>query len=650
MGTCSAKGVLAAEVHSPGHKAGAESVEVVPADAAGAESLEAVPAGAAGVATLLGREAGLGGKAGDAGGRKAPSDTAAPDASLRELTAAHEPELVHSLVAASLTSLEWRGATHVPMWLNQFIKRMWPTATDAIEKKVKEEAIPAIQDNLPDWISGHVQLDRFKLGDEAPPRLDGIRCMDTDKGIKIAIGIDYWSGCDIAISVGVLSLGISELKIAGCVIVELAPLVGALPVVGALDIYFMDPPSVQYKFTGIGRMAELPVLKSAVRHAFDTVIQGQLVMPNSVVVPLVQEDTKEIRQARMRKPIGVLRVTPLSASGLPCSDVGFFTKGQSDPYVRTRLASRSASSSVVRRTTSPVWPAAEEHQDFVVYDLTQQVIIEVLDHDVCTSDDSLGVARPMGISDALAASGAALPLFEGIKYNRGGETLMRGADRGTLRMRFDWLNVVEAAPAPRSLSAVDGHILKVEIGDMHFPANIAKTVKVQIRFDGQTATTRGVATRSQRLKEAAASVDASIVAVVRKGSKLGICPDTLAQQTGLDVGVIAKILAEEHAVGHHEMGVPTQRHVTTKLRYGRCLTVKVADLGAFSSTCVEFLALNSSNEVLARTSLDLKGTGLSWPPGDADSAPVQLRGDGGVSAWLDVRASACLQLGAPPEA
>ncbi|GJN19266.1 hypothetical protein PR202_gb06522 [Eleusine coracana subsp. coracana] len=83
----------------------------------------------------------------------------------------------------------------------------------------------------------------------------------------------------------------------------------------------------------------------------------------------------------------LLRVNVIEARGLPA----IYLNGSSDPYVRLQLGRRRPrATTVVKRSLSPVW---DEEFGFLVGDVTEELVVSVLNEDRFFSTDFLGRVR-----------------------------------------------------------------------------------------------------------------------------------------------------------------------------------------------------------------------------------------------------------------
>mmetsp|Transcript_34443 Transcript_34443/g.97869 ORF Transcript_34443/g.97869 Transcript_34443/m.97869 type:complete len:618 (-) Transcript_34443:74-1927(-) len=559
----------------------------------------------------------------------------------------HEPDAVHHLISAAMSMAKFKGVVDVPEWLNDLVKRLWPKLSIVLKHKITQSLSTTITEELPLWLGPKVKVLNVDLGDGEAPRIEAICCEEITDGIKVMIAFNCACGLKVDMSVAGVPFGMYDGMASGCLVAEMGPLLGDLPLVGGVSIHFVYPPQLEYKFTGAGKITELPVLRRGVRAAIDSIIASRMLLPNSIMVALVHDDATWKLGAKNLK--GVIRVTAQSATSLGNGDWSFIPgRGSSDPYVHVRVGSNTWSSSTVKGSNSPKWPTSDYH-DFAVYDLSQKVVVEVLDEDWMTSDDSLGVLLPLSIPDALAESQKPLQLFKHIKYNRSHiPSSTQGKVQGQLQMKYEWFNISQQ-PLGQDVASAPGFVLTAKIGVLKMPANLRDSAQVLLKFGPRVTRSQSLDVRSAKIDAAVDSITSATVDIVRKGAKLGVDPSVLAEMTHLEPQIIADILADDRPEANEAVARDiANRRLAASMNFGSCLAVPVSKLADLDKTKVE-IHIRGASKVLAKASLRLGiGEGLVWPPRGHEGELAQLLGDG-TRMELDVQLSvSALMPGAPP--
>lgn len=101
------------------------------------------------------------------------------------------------------------------------------------------------------------------LGD-IPPRIGGVKVYDKNTSrneIIMDIDLFYASDCDIAFSLAGMRGGIKDLQIHGMVRVIMKPLISSMPLVGGLQIFFLNNPNIDFNLVGIVDVLDMPGLR-----------------------------------------------------------------------------------------------------------------------------------------------------------------------------------------------------------------------------------------------------------------------------------------------------------------------------------------------------------------------------------------------------
>eukprot|EP00435_Cladocopium_sp_Y103_P045047 s794_g12.t2 len=312
-------------------------------------------------------------------------------------------------------------------WLNDLVLRLWPKIDLAVQKIIHDQVTPQLQESLPGPFKG-TYFKTFSLGQKTP-RLGPIQVCQREDGLKLILDVDYQSDMHIDISAVVASIGVKSISLKGQLMIRLGPLIDEMPVVGGLTAYFNDCPELDLNFTGVGNVADMPVLYGLIKKQISQAINSAIVLPNCIAVPLATEQ-QGVDPALLGKPkpLAVLRATALRASKLPAMDWNLVGKASSDPFVKVTVANDSWSSSVVKQSCNPTWTDQDVH-NFVVFDCDQHIWLEVYDKDMLSSSDLIGKARPLKVSNAMAESEKDLQLSDGSK------------SCGSLQMKFQWLTL-----------------------------------------------------------------------------------------------------------------------------------------------------------------------------------------------------------------
>lgn len=367
-------------------------------------------------------------------------------------------------------------------WVNEILPRLWPHINKAARKIADEQVMPDIQSKLP-WPM-KVHFARFTLG-EVFPVIGPIQVFPnaTDGCIKVKLMINYQSNMDIEVSVGIASVGIKYLTFSGELTLDLHPLLNEVPVVGGAMAYFLDPPAIDFTFTGIGRIAELPLLHSLVRNGVNAQVASSYVFPNVSAIPLATQDQGVDPNVLKRPPpMGMLRVALLSATGL-----------KAGTHLKLRLANQEWNSRELPEGADSQWGMDDDVYDFLVFDPDQKLFVDVFDrhHGIVGADNLIGRAEPLKVSEVLTGSGQSIPLK---KYCPHSLESLRSSLRcssgdvqsfGSLLLKAQLLNFV-----PGRLENDDCCVLEIKVGSVFLPRSCGSQVRVAAKLCNVTKRTQ----------------------------------------------------------------------------------------------------------------------------------------------------------------
>ncbi|KAM9409287.1 uncharacterized protein esyt1b isoform 2-T2 [Pholidichthys leucotaenia] len=242
-------------------------------------------------------------------------------------------------------------------WLNKVLQQVWPFV-DMGDKAMKVVGIKAHTEND----KGQVLLDLY---------------------------ISYVGNVEINVEVKryFCKAGVKGIQLCGMMRVILEPLIGDVPIVGAVTMFFIRRPKLDINWTGLTNLLDIPGLNVMSDSMIMDAIASFLVLPNRLVVPLVPG--LHVAQLRSPLPRGVVRIHLLEAQNLAAKDsyVKGVMAGLSDPYAILRVGPQTFTSTHIDNTDSPKWG---EMYEVIVHEVPgQELEVEVYDKDP-DQDDFLG--------------------------------------------------------------------------------------------------------------------------------------------------------------------------------------------------------------------------------------------------------------------
>ncbi|XP_037624581.1 extended synaptotagmin-1 isoform X2 [Sebastes umbrosus] len=309
-------------------------------------------------------------------------------------------------------------------WLNKVLQQVWPFVGQYLEKLLVETIAPSIRGS-----SNHLQTLNFTkvdFGDKAM-KVVGIKAhTENDKGqVLLDLYISYVGNVEIDVEVKryFCKAGVKGIQLHGMMRVILEPLIGDVPIVGAVTMFFIQRPKLDINWTGMTNLLDIPGLNVMSDSMIMDAIASFLVLPNRLVVPLVPG--LHVAQLRSPLPRGVVRIHLLEAQNLAAKDnyVKGVMAGLSDPYAILRVGPQTFTSKHVDNTHSPKW---EEIYEVIVHEVPgQELEVEVYDKDT-DQDDFLGRAKlDLGIVKKSIVVDNWLPLKE--------------TTSGRVHFRLEWL-------------------------------------------------------------------------------------------------------------------------------------------------------------------------------------------------------------------
>ncbi|KAM4684512.1 extended synaptotagmin-2 isoform 3-T3 [Amazona ochrocephala] len=339
-------------------------------------------------------------------------------------------------VRLSVSSADLPAWVHFPdteraEWLNKTVKQMWPFICQFIEKLFRETIEPAVR-----GANNHLSTFSFTKIDigHQPLRINGVKVYteNVDKRqIILDLQISFVGNCEIDLEIKryFCRAGVKSIQIHGTMRVILEPLIGDMPLIGALSLFFLRKPLLEINWTGLTNLLDVPGLNGLSDTIILDIISNYLVLPNRITVPLVSE--VQIAQLRFPMPKGVLRIHFIEAQDLEGKDTYLkgIVKGKSDPYGIIRVGNQIFQSKVIKENLSPKW---NEVYEALVYEHPgQELEIELFDEDP-DKDDFLGSLM--------------IDLIEVEKERLLDEWFtLDEVSRGKLHLKLEWLTLMPTA-------------------------------------------------------------------------------------------------------------------------------------------------------------------------------------------------------------
>ena len=129
-----------------------------------------------------------------------------------------------------------------------------------------------------------------------------------------------------------VTAGLSDVKLRGkirCVL----HLVDVLPLVGSVEVMFLQVPELDFDFHGAANVLDMPGLHGMIRQVVMEALKKEVVYPNRITV--INTDKVPLYKMLSPRPIGAVKLVIVEAANLPKTDFGLF---QIDPYCNIQVS------------------------------------------------------------------------------------------------------------------------------------------------------------------------------------------------------------------------------------------------------------------------------------------------------------------------
>uniref|UniRef100_A0A8C1W1M2 Extended synaptotagmin-like protein 1a n=1 Tax=Cyprinus carpio TaxID=7962 RepID=A0A8C1W1M2_CYPCA len=251
-------------------------------------------------------------------------------------------------------------------WMNQILQQAWPFIGQYLEKLLVETIAPSIRAT-----STYLQTLSFtkvNLGDKAM-RVVGVKAYTENDKRQVILDLYISYAGDLEINVEVKryfsKAGVKGIQLHGRLRVILEPLIGDVPLIGAITMFFIRRPKLDINWTGLTNLLDIPCLNNLSDTMIMDAIASFLVLPNRLTVPLVAN--LQVAQLRSPLPRGIVRIHLLEAENLTAKD--YLISGKSDPYAVLRVGTQTFTSHYVDNNLNPQW---KEMYEVIVHEVPGQ--------------------------------------------------------------------------------------------------------------------------------------------------------------------------------------------------------------------------------------------------------------------------------------
>ncbi|XP_060517308.1 extended synaptotagmin-2 isoform X1 [Cylas formicarius] len=240
-------------------------------------------------------------------------------------------------------------------WLNRIIKQVWPNVNKYAKQIVRDSIQPALKESLEKYKLSGFKFERIILG-TVPFRIGGVKVYDRNvdrNEIIMDLDIFYAGDCDITFYLSGMKGGIRDFQLHGMLRVVMKPLISSMPLVGGLQVFFLNNPDIDFDLVGIADVLDMPGLSDILRRIVVETVANMMVLPNKFPIKLSEE--VEAVELKAPEPEGVLRVHVVEAKHLMKKDISMLGKGKSDPYAVITVGAQEFKTKPIDNTVDPKW-------------------------------------------------------------------------------------------------------------------------------------------------------------------------------------------------------------------------------------------------------------------------------------------------------
>uniref|UniRef100_A0A8D2IRM2 SMP-LTD domain-containing protein n=1 Tax=Varanus komodoensis TaxID=61221 RepID=A0A8D2IRM2_VARKO len=184
-------------------------------------------------------------------------------------------------------------------WLNKVVEQAWPYFGTILEKTFKEVVEPKIR-------AKHVHLKtctftKIHFGDKCP-KIKGVKAYTKEvdrRQVILDVQLCYIGDCEIHMELSKIKVGMKGIQLYGTLRVILEPLLTELPFFGAVTMFFIQKPHLEFNWAGLTNVLDAPGISLLSDSLIQDLIASRLVLPNRLTIPL----KKNINIAHLRFPI-----------------------------------------------------------------------------------------------------------------------------------------------------------------------------------------------------------------------------------------------------------------------------------------------------------------------------------------------------------
>ncbi|CAG2053037.1 unnamed protein product [Timema podura] len=193
-------------------------------------------------------------------------------------------------------------------WLNRILRQVWPNLNHWAKGLLKDTIEPSVRDALVAYKLHGFRFDKMILGSISwslyifndsdskalqetvhPLRVGGVKVYDRNvdrNEIILDMDLFYAGDCDISFFLSGIRGGIKDFQIHGMMRVVLKPLIQQMPLVGGIQLFFLNNPTIDFNLVGVADLLDMPGLSDLLRRVIVEQIANMMVLPNKLPIKL----------------------------------------------------------------------------------------------------------------------------------------------------------------------------------------------------------------------------------------------------------------------------------------------------------------------------------------------------------------------------
>ncbi|XP_066258556.1 extended synaptotagmin-2-like isoform X2 [Euwallacea similis] len=190
----------------------------------------------------------------------------------------------------------WMQRRHLEKdeWVNEIIKRLWNNVNNYVHNFIKKSLEKGLNKKAGKYGFSGLTVEKLIVG-SVPFRVGRLEVLKNGIEDEIILDMDvlYDGNCDIMVKFSKFAASLKDFQMYGRLRMILKPLIDQFPLVGGCQIFFLNPPEVNFSLNGFAGILELPLFNYILKTAVLDIICSTIVLPNKYLIQLSKLVSKE---------------------------------------------------------------------------------------------------------------------------------------------------------------------------------------------------------------------------------------------------------------------------------------------------------------------------------------------------------------------